>query len=167
MPDPEITLPGIAATRAIRMETRKRNPIDNAQSFEVTGAEEHEDHQHRLRHPNAKFRTGLSPIYNCHGLTFGHRRSRIFDAQTIWLIISDDDYEQVGLDDVLPGDVILYLAADTGDVEHSGLVVKVERIGGVNVPWVCSKWGSGSESVHQWGDSPYDPSNVRYYRIRR
>ena len=78
--------------------------------------------------------------------------------------IDEDRYQEIDRSNVLPGDVILYLAAD-GDIEHSGIVVALESVGSVPVPMICSKWGTGAERLHSWSYGPYDPTNVRYYRI--
>jgi hypothetical protein len=144
--------------------------VDNAQSFEVTVQDRHLDAQQRARFINVSFRTELSPVYNCHGLTFASRRTRIPDAVSIQTILADDDYEKVDRADVRVGDVILYVSSDDdGDIEHSGVVVEVLRPAGFNVPAprVWSKWGGAAEVVHIYNDCPYSATNVQFYRVVR
>jgi hypothetical protein len=43
--------------------------------------------------------------YNCHGLTFASRRTRIYDVQQV---LAEDAYEHIPLNEVEPGDVIVY-----------------------------------------------------------
>jgi hypothetical protein len=77
-------------------------------------------------------------------------------------ILDEDDYAKVAPpEEVMPGDVAVYYK--DGDVEHSGLVVK---IGDLNVPIILSKWGACHEVVHRVWASEYDCQNVVYYRIK-
>lgn len=96
-------------------------------------------------------------------MTFGSRRSAIWDAQEILKILKEDDYKLVqDIKNVQKGDIIIYLAKN-GDVEHSGLVIgKRERL-----PLILSKWGYGKEAVHVFNMCPYDSSTVQYYRISK
>jgi hypothetical protein len=112
----------------IVVQTRRGTPIDNNQSFDVTRYDEVVDLDLRARHRGATFRTGISPIYNCHGLTFGSRRTRIWQAQSVLTILTEDEYADVTIHQVLAGDIIIY-TAENGDVEHSGVVVEVKALG--------------------------------------
>jgi hypothetical protein len=124
-----------------------------------------DDRLKRQAHPAAIFRTGILPVYNCHGLTFASRRTGIDLPESVWRILDEDGYTEVPLGDVVPGDVIVYISPEDGDVEHSGVVTEVKQVGAARVPWVCSKWGRGSEVWHQFGDCPYDASAVRFFRV--
>lgn len=160
-----IIIPGQTQGKSITLQTREGKDIPNNQSFETTLWEEHQLQTNRRRYPHVEFRTGAIPIYNCHGLTFASRRSRIWQTPAVQDILRDDHYEQVSQDEVQPGDIILYISADDGDFEHSGVVVEPPTAP-LFVPRVWSKWGSGAEAVHFANDCPYDFSQARYYRIR-
>ena len=105
---------------------------------------------------------GPCETYNCHGLTFAARRTRIWQSAEITKILKDDDYEEVRRDGVLAGDIAVYYEARTGDAEHSGVVVSNELVHG---PRILSKWGSAHEVVHYLGQCPFDASNVKFYRV--
>jgi hypothetical protein len=164
----DLIRPGFQRIGTVHVETRQHTPIPNGQSFEVTRWLQSIDADNRAKHRTAGFRTDIIPVYNCHGLTFASRRTGIDLSESVRTIIKEDGYEKVDLKNVLPGDVILYLSPDNdGDVEHSGVVVRVEKFGDVNVPFVCSKWGRGSEVLHHWTDCEYDSTHVEYYRVVR
>lgn len=106
--------------------------------------------------------TSPSRVYNCHGLSFGSRRTWIHDPKEIAKILADDDYEIVPFDQVMPGDIAVYYV--NGDAEHSGVVIKVEPL---QPPMILSKWGFLHEVVHKVANCPYDARQVRYYRISK
>jgi len=81
-------------------------------------------------------------------------------SEEIAKILNDDDYKTVDRKDVLPGDVVVYYDT-TGDAEHSGMVVEVDKLG----PKILSKWGLSHEVVHRVHECPYDVPDVRFYRI--
>jgi len=107
--------------------------------------------------------TKASRKYNCHGLTFASRRTWIQYPSEIAKIILEDDYRVVADQEVLPGDVVVYYK--DGDAEHSGTVVRVDRIMGLPCPMILSKWGGCHEVIHPVGRCPFDSQNVIYYRI--
>jgi hypothetical protein len=84
------------------------------------------------------------------------------------IILVEDDYKEVPIRDVRPGDVAIYYSTRQlpgsipGDIEHSGLVIERTPLGGIRI---LSKWGFGDEWVHFVSDCPYDSTGVRYYRI--
>ena len=161
-----ITDPSGPARGKIVIQTRTGRDIFNAQSFEISASEEGGFKYYRQKYSRAIFRSGVVPVYNCHGLTFGSRRSGIPDTSEVNHILHDDKYDNVQLADVLPGDIILYISAEDNDIEHSGMVIsKPEEP--FYVPWVLSKWGRGAEVIHWANHCPYDFSLAKYYRIRR
>jgi hypothetical protein len=109
------------------------------------------------------FRVRVSAFYNCHGLTFANRRTCIHDANVVRLIIERDGYRKIDVfrDPIIPGDIVLYVAADN-DIEHSGIVVGV---GEKQPPLIISKWGTGPEVVHSVDRCPYDATRIEYYRV--
>lgn len=127
----------------------------------------HEAEIIKKEHPFATYRTGPCGYYNCHGLTFASRRTRIFEPTDIMRIINDDNYKLIQENDVLPGDIVMYY--QKGDPQHSGIVLDVPtkedhfpRI------LVLSKWGHGHEVIHAVRDCPYSISCdlIRYYRVQ-
>jgi len=160
-----IDIPGQAYRQSITTQTREKWDIPNSQSFEVTYRDRAELEDHKRRYTQNFFRTDAIPIYNCHGLTFAARRTTIWETTAVKKILSDDRYEQVPLRDVQPGDIILYVSADDGDIEHSGVVIESPSHP-LLIPKVWSKWGFGAEVIHSANICPYDFSQARYYRIR-
>ena len=162
---PEIILPGAPARSEITTQTRAKWNIPNSQSLDSSLGYEREHEKKRREYPQARFRTGVIPVYNCHGLTFGARRTTIWQIPAVQQILRDDHYERVVLEEVEPGDIVLYISAEDGDIEHSGIVVHAPEPP-LLIPRVWSKWGFGAEVVHFANDCPYDFSQAQYYRIR-
>lgn len=112
------------------------------------------------QYPEARHRpTQPSRKYNCHGLTFGSRRTWIFKATEVAKILHEDGYVQVNETEIVPGDIAVYLYL--GDAEHSGIVVEDKP-----VPKILSKWGPAHEVIHRPRECPYDSMEIRYYRIQ-
>lgn len=146
----------------INTETSNRWPIPNQQNFDIVGNEESLASQFRTDY-DAELRTKATGRYNCHGLTFGARRTCIDDPSSIAKILGDDGYRLVESTGVLPGDVVLYYDRD-GTVSHSGIVVDVPDILPRFVR-VVSKWGvAGAEYLHWVHRSPYG-SDYKFYRV--
>jgi hypothetical protein len=165
-----IVIPGLAERRTLRLDTRRGEHIDNAQSFEITVQDAADNASHRSRFPSEQFSDHTSPYYNCHGLTFASRRTRISDIEALRTILAHDDLSEIHQADVRVGDVILYLSADNdGDIEHSGVVVEMRQAAGMSlaIPRVWSKWGGGAEVVHMWNACPYNIGNVVFLRLVR
>ncbi len=149
---------------AIALQTARGNPVDNIQLQEISISELNlgEDLERKFS-LGALPRTGPTPRYNCHGLTFANRRTCITEDDAVALILSDDDYIEVPREEVMQGDVIVYYN-DKGAYYHSGIVLTKPAPDNMWVPRVCSKWGKGRELVHAGNHSPYG-FNVRYYRV--
>ncbi|MEW5844395.1 MAG: hypothetical protein AB1775_14140 [Bacteroidota bacterium] len=150
---------------SIRLETSKKNGIDNFQDKEISSYQMNLNKELPSQHPNTIIRTKPSPVYNCHGLTFASRRTRIEKCSNINKILCDDSYIEVtDIKEVLPGDIVVYYSS-TGDPNHSGIVV--ENNCNSIIPLICSKWGSAGEFIHSLRDCPriYGP-NFKFYRCR-
>lgn len=147
----------------IRLETSKRSGIENIQFFEVSSCERNWALDIPKRFPKVIPRTNMSAVYNCHGLTFASRRTRIVDDAAINRILSDDKWTEIDILKVLPGDIVLYFS-DEGDPNHSGLIVEADPLG---VHRICSKWGSAGEYIHFLNDCPsmYGPIK-RFFRCQ-
>jgi hypothetical protein len=74
-------------------------------------------------------------------------------------ILEDDEYQEVTLQDLMPGDIVVYV--QNGDAEHSGIVIS-----GLPIPMILSKWGPAHEVIHRVTDCPYNAAQINYYRIR-
>jgi hypothetical protein len=149
----------------LALETRAQRPIPNWQSEEIS-AFEINIHKKFERDYGGKveFRTGMIPIYNCHGLTFGSRRTLIFDPAIVRQILEDDRYNEISWDKTRPGDILVYFTPK-GDVEHSGIVITPPD-DQLKMPKVLSKWGRSLEAIHWANVCPYSFEYHKYYRIQ-
>jgi hypothetical protein len=130
----------------LNLHTRLRTQIANEICWEapIYGAQL-ADAKLEQQYPDAVHRPGgPCNAYNCHGLTFGSRRTRIWDPAQVERILIDDGYIDVTELRVLPGDAAVYYG-ENGDIEHSGIVVEITPLG---VPKILGKWGYGHETVH-------------------
>lgn len=149
----------------LALETAASRRIPNAQLLEISRFEQAQFRDIEARYgARADWRTDPTPRYNCHGMTFASRRTGIFETWVINRILDDDGYREVTLDEVLAGDVILYFD-DTGDVEHSGIVILPPSQDPLRVPLIYSKWGKYAELVHRANQCPYNFAGARYYRV--
>jgi|SRR5579863_81606 len=147
----------------IRLETSAAVGIDNEQQTDVSVYDRNLAEVFARKHPKAVPRTTPSAMYNCHGMTFASRRTRIIDVGGINQVLSDDRWIQIDPREALPGDIVIYYDYE-GDVNHSGVVVASQNL---LVPLICSKWGNGPEFVHSLKDCPelYGPE-TKFYRCR-
>jgi hypothetical protein len=155
VPNPEKTL---------ALDSAAGNQIDNGQLFEISSFEMNQEASLNEKYEGTvTFRSKSTPRYNCHGMTFASRRTGIYDTQTINQILKEDGYKEIDPASVLPGDVIVYYAAD-GDAEHSGVVIS-EIDSQLRIPKVVSKWGKFAEFVHWANQCPYTFVNAKFYRV--
>jgi hypothetical protein len=156
----------------ITLFTRRGNEIDNIQGWELSNYQLSQlpTNLSRFGPPLVKFlnKEGC-PVYNCHGLTFGSRRTSVKASnQMINLILQDDGFDEVTATDVQEGDVVIYTDED-GEIQHSGIVMamlEAETLG-FSIPKVWSKWGHAQEAVHHFQTLPYENVTAKYYRMRR
>ena len=123
-------------------------------------------------HADAIPRTQNSIFYNCHGLTFACRRTKITQSRCLELILKDDRYREISDSmEVKPGDTVLYYS-DDGDPNHSGVVLEAIHsiVLNPNEPTthkfvILSKWGNAPEFIHDLKDVPpeYGP-HVKFFR---
>jgi hypothetical protein len=147
----------------LALDTRLRRHIENELNLEPPFAGLELQARDLVRkYPHAQSRpVGPTIAYDCHGLTFASRRTRIWRATEIQKILHDDGYVQVARADVLAGDIAVYFK--DGDAEHSGIVVEKGSL----IPKLLSKWGDCQEFVHFANDCPYATGDIRYYRMPR
>lgn len=116
----------------------------------------------------SRMRTVLGPPsgrYNCHGLVFASRRTNIPPVGTsvdIHALLLRDRYRQVAEPEI--GDIIVY--RDNREVVHTGIIIRIETVGGLKVPLVWSKWGSLEECVHAERQCPDGGGSIEYWRLR-
>lgn len=151
-----------ASEESIRLETRKGNEIENSQATDIDRLEISHFYAVIKKHPRAIQRVGLMPLYNCHGMTFACKRTGISDNYTINLILEDDNYKEIAKENIMAGDIVLYIS-ENGDYEHSGIIVS-EPDKHTPFPRVVSKWGRGPEMIHYLHDCPYSSVFVKYFR---
>lgn len=148
----------------LRLETARKRRIPNVQGNLLTVYDrEAWEWLRRDYGTRITVRTPLTPTYNCHGLTFASRRTRVLDGDTVEKILRDDGYQPIAHSDVLAGDVAIYFNPDTGLIDHSGVVVHPVP-SPPYIPVLVSKWGSGPEVVHPANVGPFDPGAIRYFR---
>ena len=157
-----------SASKGINTETAKGNSIDNYQVSEISHYEKNLFGGYtKEKYPTMIIRSEASPMYDCHGLTFASRRTNIDKSTEIEKILNDDEYSLINERDVLPGDVVLYVDQDDGDISHSGIVVNAEfPPESLSIILVISKWGKFKEIIHNVNDCPYPKTYKRYYRIK-
>ena len=104
----------------IKLDTRCENQIENeTDRREVRAGDRILSSDCKKDYPEGIHRpTEPTRKYNCHGLTFGSRRTWISKASEIAKLLQEDDYELVDLNQILPGDIVVYF--QNGDAEHSG-----------------------------------------------
>ncbi len=155
---------------SITLQTRKGvgSEISNNQIDEPLNLWDlHSAEEIKRQYNFAVYRTAPCGYYNCHGMTFASRRTRIFDRDDLARIIEEDNYHKISEDTVLEGDVVIYYR--NGDPQHSGIVVGVPKINDSITPiHIVSKWGHGHEVVHTLRDCPYNQNcdMILFYRIR-
>jgi hypothetical protein len=93
-------------------------------------------------------RREATSAYNCHGLSFANRRTRIPDAEAL-TVIFQDEYMRIERERVLPGDIAVY--RDGTDISHTGVVIEAPSQNALRVAKIVSKWGHGPEYIHQEG----------------
>jgi hypothetical protein len=146
---------------SITTETANHWAIPNRINIDRVGNEEVITELLAGQH-DAQIRAEATGRYNCHGLTFGARRTCIDDVSSIQRILTDDGYRLVPPMDVMAGDIVVYY--DDGVVTHSGIVVEVVTEG-LRTCRVVSKWGVvGAEFLHWVHRSPYG-GHYEFFRV--
>lgn len=106
----------------------------------------------RNRSRNLEIRSFSPYMYNCAGMIFANRRAWI-DIGQIYDILREDGYNEIPLEQLNLGDVVLYTFDN--HPSHIGLVTIVHsRIGQILNIRVLSKWGKDGEIEHHYEDVP-------------
>jgi hypothetical protein len=151
----------------IALQTSKNRDIDNYQVFEMSNFEVNQNKDYESpKYKSVIFRASPSAIYDCHGLTFASRRTCIDEKLEIEKILEDDNYQQVNVASVLPGDIILYVNNDDQDICHSGIVLEAKHNAN-SLPEIkiLSKWGKYREAIHLHITSAYPNTTPFFYRM--
>ncbi len=148
---------------AIRLETSRRTGIANHQDAEISAYDRHWSDRIPKLYRNVIPRTDPSAAYNCHGLTFASRRTRVDNTSDVFRVIHDDNWVEIPMNGILPGDIVIYFSEE-GDANHSGIVMEYRQLA---VPLICSKWGNAGEYIHALQNCPpvYGPV-TKFYRCR-
>jgi hypothetical protein len=146
----------------IRLETSRRTGIHNVQEFEISAFHLNWNARIPKDFPDATPRGEMSALYNCHGLTFASRRTRVENTQCLHQILHDDDWKPLEAKEVLPGDIVIYFSEE-GEANHSGVIVQCDAP--LYLPIVFSKWGNAGEYIHKLTYCPsiYGPV-TKFYR---
>ncbi len=155
--------------RQLSLDTRRGNPIPNAQRLEMNPSRARAViRMIKKLCPNAKQRS-ITQVYNCLGMVFAARRTCI-EVDNINMILKDDDYKPVGqLKDVQPGDIVIYWGA--GECKHVGIILgEMPLLEGSKktVIWVVSQFGAHGEWIHPIEEVPEGcRGKAEYYTDRR
>jgi hypothetical protein len=157
---------GFLEDTSISLSSRRDKPIANSQAWGLSAYEWHQLEVHAKYEGSGIRRVAPEcPVYNCHGLTFGSRRTGVYeDNSQIFAILDDDGYVELNPREADTGDIVLYFDPE-GLLSHSGIVISrgSEELG---LPMIWSKWGKGYEMVHFVNRCPYSAENVKYYRLK-
>ena len=152
---------------AIAVETRQNSSIENDHDLSPPSlGEQMQAEALKRKYPGALHRpTAVGATYNCHGLTFASRRTQIWKSAEVRKILAEDGYVRIARQqDVLPGDIVIYVD-ETGDIEHSGIVLYRDNSGLLPIVKVLSKWGSAHEVIHGHLECPYSLRSIEFYRV--
>jgi len=118
--------------QSLGLQTRFANDIQNEFDPTVPPSRDHRIcARWRAEFPTAIPRTNAPTYgYNCHGLTFAARWTQVWSSEEVSLVLKEDGYQEVAQKDATPGDIILYYSTETGEIEHSGIVVAAAQTRG-------------------------------------
>ncbi len=147
----------------ITIQTRKGNNIKNTVYDKISQYVQNMNLKYKNEYPKIKYRSEETANYNCFGMVFASRRCFIID--NINNILKDDDYKEVHISKVLPGDIVLYF--NNYDIIHCGIVIRTPDKENCWNPLVISKWHCFREVIHNVNECPYSPWTTvkKYYRI--
>ena len=139
--------------RSIRVDTHRGNPVRNEIAPNPGEAGTRRYGLLRKRYGSQwKNRKSACGVYNCFGMLFASRRTAIYDDDQVELILRDDGYRRVSAGEAVPGDIVLYRIASSGELRHGALVLRSDRLVGSSsapVHFVLSKWNdSMGEDEH-------------------
>ena len=114
--------------------------------------------------PSWKRRRPSTPLYNCAGLVFAHRRTGIYDSEWYERLLDEEGYREIPRDKSLPGDIVAY-RNDKKEILHFALVYASSpgiQFGEVHQVLAISKWDSRTgEFLHKVDESPFTVKNAQ------
>jgi len=144
-------MPEVLAPDEIALQTKQKRQIKNQIALDnPPEILRHAVEDWGGRHPNAHLRS-ITSTYNCIGLVVASRRALV-DPDQLMLALTDDGYRQIVLNEVRPGDVVIYRR--NGRIQHAGIVVNLGQVEAQPRLVLCSKWGEAGEYVHEIDDVP-------------
>lgn len=139
----------------IPLSTRLGTPIPNQQGAEIDPRRRPFLRQVLQAHGSLEVRSPETGQYNCHGLVFASRRTRIESPPLVELILREDGYRRIDESHAVVGDLVIY--RHQGEITHAAVVTEVRHFGQGRpsfVSKVLSKWGDHAEYFHHPADVP-------------
>ncbi len=136
----------------IPLATKQGRDIPNEQRTQRTRQEmEAALEMHRASHLSIAVRS-LRSVYNCMGMVFASRRTRI-GLEHLEMILHDDGYAQVGESEIDRGDLVVYRGND-GEFSHVGIIWQIGPywVNNSRDVIVLSQWGADGEFIHNMHD---------------
>jgi hypothetical protein len=145
----------------IPLSTRLGTPIANEQGAEIDPRRRPFFRQVLQPYGSLELRSPETGQYNCHGLVFASRRTRILESSLVELILREDGYRCIDEDQAVVGDLVIY--RDQDEIRHAAVITEVKSLGPGRPSLVLkalSKWGDHGEYFHH-------PANVPTHFGRR
>lgn len=139
----------------IPLSTRLGTPIPNQQGAEIDPRRRPFFRQVLQAYGSLVLRSPETGQYNCHGLVFASRRTRIQESAFVELILREDGYRCIDEGRAVVGDLVIY--QHQGEVTHTAVVTEVNHFGPGRPSFVLrvlSKWGDHAEYFHHPADVP-------------
>ncbi len=150
--------------QSIHLQSSVGNNIPNYQTKELSQFEINTFDFYPKKYPFIQFKGQPTPIYNCHGFTFASKRTNIY-TRDIRSILREDSYIQIARDNILPGDIVLYVANDgSGDIPHTGMLIQIDKTIKPEILYILGKWGKYKEVIHPALVCEYDNCNLEFWR---
>ncbi|MFH0989120.1 MAG: hypothetical protein V1799_03790 [bacterium] len=134
----------------IPLATAKKNDIPNSRGMELIPQKQIiAKKAFAVAYPDAKPRS-ITSTYNCVGMIFSSRRTRI-DPKYLELIFTDDGYYRITDETQLKeGDLVIYRNQSTHEITHIAKIyhVKFNLEDATRSFIVLSKWGDHGEYFH-------------------
>lgn len=145
--------------KGIILQTRAGHDVANSQSCEPDDRTRNLYDRFRSPHFDWKNRKPACGFYNCFGLVWASRRTSIYSENDLLKILADDGYHPLADEnDLQPGDIVVYLRGtehNSRDTLHIALVLYLDQVGSIPVPWLLSKWSDQyGEDIHKLRDVP-------------
>lgn len=157
--------------RSIVLESYDGNEIDNLidddPSPGIVALTKAHNPYHRMS--DIKELTPPTGRYNCHGLVFASRRTAINVINhpvNIDELLKSDRFRRTETPQV--GDIIVYRQTVSDEIDHTGFVSRIEKIGDTPIIFIWSKWGCLGEYEHKvMLCTFYKDCKLEYWRLEQ